>query len=202
MPFTTQYVREKSNTPLRASAMIWLDERTVVPETTPIVPFPSVRTGWSTPGTSIFWVQFSLSTQNWNSPGLSPRSAPASKVTTTATLTGMGSAPSRAAQRRNAGSRARRRRLMGSAVGRRRGRRTARPPRPCGLGAGRRRLGRPSQAGGGGVQHVRNHGDVVDGIGPAAQLDGLAHAGKRLGGIARVDRNSTRLNSSHLGISY
>src|ERR1035438_6027382 len=89
MPFTTQYVREKSNTPLRASAMIWLDERTVVPETTPIVPFPSVRTGWSTPGTSIFWVQFSLSTQNWNSPGLSPRSAPASKVTTTATLTGI-----------------------------------------------------------------------------------------------------------------
>jgi hypothetical protein len=67
--------------PLMTSAMIWFDARTVVPATTPIVPLPSVRTGWSTPGTTIFRVQFSRSTQFWNSPGLSPRSAPTSNVT-------------------------------------------------------------------------------------------------------------------------
>ena len=44
--------------------MTWFEERTVVPDTTPIVPFPSVRTGWSTPGTLIDRVQFSRSTQN------------------------------------------------------------------------------------------------------------------------------------------
>src|SRR5580658_7266039 len=105
MPFTSQYVLEKSNLPERTSAMIWFDERTVVPETTPIVPLPSVRTGWSTPGTSIDCVQFSRSTQYWNSPGLSPRSAPTSKVTTTATLTGMGSALRPAARASSAGKR-------------------------------------------------------------------------------------------------
>src|ERR1017187_5161889 len=168
--------------------MIWFDDRTVAPETTPIVPLPSVRTAWSTPGTLISWVQFSRSTQNWNSPGLSPRSAPTSKVTTTATLTGMGSAPSRAAQKRSAGARCLRTRAMFSAVdGRSGGRPAWRPTRRGRLEPGSQRLGRLIHAGGGVVQGAGHNRDVVGRFGPVAQLDGLADGGDRLGCVARVE---------------
>ena len=72
--------------------MIWLLARTVVPQTTAMTPSSFSYTTWSTPAIASFFVQWSRSAQNWNSPGLSPVSAPRSKVTTIATLTGIGAA--------------------------------------------------------------------------------------------------------------
>src|ERR1700679_3446269 len=149
--------------------MIWFEQRTVVPETTPMVPFPSVNTGWSTPGTTIDCVQFSRSAQNWNSPGRSPLSAPTSNVTTTATLTGIGSALRPEARARTAGRRILGRRVMGngSVVGRRwLGRRGSRRRAPQ---AGPEESGRLVQAGGGRVQHPDDDRDAVLRVRPAAQ---------------------------------